>query len=212
MADSYTLARELKLPYYNGDFQFKKAYDLGKKWARQEDFDRAERKALDDERNKERKKKSELEEFAGFTGVDKRKAYITKEIFEAKKAAEDIRNLGNMIVGATHIQRESDTAILSGMATAIGGIGAGVHVALDAERKNAEIREKNAANLRETIGLQNKMNGAANEYEEKIIELQSELKQVDELYISEIDTNNLMKNIEIKTISATKSKTPKPMP
>lgn len=207
MRDSYELAKKYKVPKVYGEYLYKGTYLTGKKNITDEELLQFERDVNAEELAEELERKENLEEFASYQKGEKRKAFIDREIADAYEAVSNVRNLGNMIVRSTHIEKESDGAVLAGVATAIGGIGAGVHSALDTARKNAEIRERNAENRRNSANMMKEMYDVAWEYEKQIDKLRDERSKVDKKYISEIDTHNLMDIINVRTISTSISKT-----
>lgn len=97
-------------------------------------------KTVDYLKNEEEEEKRILDEFVHLTGREKRIAILSKEATELEAlVSQDTtsnRNYGH--------QKEKDWAIRGGIASAIGGAGAGIAVAVDTQIKNTEIRAQNA--------------------------------------------------------------------
>jgi len=81
---------------------------------------------------------------------------------KARSARETVGDIPSMFM-----QRESSSAIAGGIAHGIGGLGAGLLVASDVERKNAEIRRQNKANAPLAISAMDVMRNAAEEYDKR---------------------------------------------
>lgn len=95
-------------------------------------------------------------EYINYYGIEKLKRYCKNKIKENElilcqclRDEETIRNGGEVIYNSSK-QKETDWAIVGGIASGLGGIGAGVSVALDAQARNAEVRANNA-NLARSI-------------------------------------------------------------
>lgn len=92
-------------------------------------------------RAEEKAEREELDAFVHLTGRDKRIAMISKEAEPLRKSLQDSVHRLPDNYGQ---QKEHDWAVAGGIASAIGGGGAGVAAALDAQQRNVDIRRKNA--------------------------------------------------------------------
>lgn len=88
-------------------------------------------------------------EYINFYGIEKLKRYCKHKISECEatirqciRDEETIRNGGEVIYNSSK-QKETDWAIAGGIASGLGGIGAGISTALNAQARNAEVRSNN---------------------------------------------------------------------
>lgn len=102
-------------------------------------------------RAKELEKKKQLNAFTQYTGREKRIAYFATEAAELTQRLKNLKPLSS----SYGQQKEVDWAVAGGIASAIGGAGAGVAAALDAQSKNASIREQNARAAQNTAAINN---------------------------------------------------------
>lgn len=104
----------------------------------------------------ERKYHEECTRYAKYVGRDKsvqycqdQVAYYSGVIWQCEQNEKSVKNGGNMLY-ETGKGRESSWAVHGGIASGIAGGAAGLAVAADVERKNAQIRQQNA-NLAHSI-------------------------------------------------------------
>ena len=93
-------------------------------------------------RTEEKAEYAELTKYAAFTGRDKRKAMLLDQF---KAASAEVKAKTDAIMGLVNMgnQKGADWAVLGGIANGIAGPAAGVAVALDVQRENAKIEERN---------------------------------------------------------------------
>lgn len=107
--------------------------------------------ALEKEKTEEEKKQILLTRYADYTGRSKRIAMLSDERQRYLKEAETLDAGGDALLHATQFkEREGSWAVAGGLASAIGGPGAGVAAALDSQartvQENARIRAQNERN------------------------------------------------------------------
>lgn len=98
------------------------------------------------QREQEREDEREQAKYADYYGRDKRIAMLTDLMRKSTNDAEMLRKYATGAIGSTQ-QKESDWAILGGMASGLAGGAAGIATAADIQARNAQIRAQNAANL-----------------------------------------------------------------
>ena len=109
--------------------------------AKQAEKEVENRKELDKKRNDEKKQLAELEQYMAFQGVEKTQKMLEDEIFLLKNRISE--SMHNPVVIAK--QKESDGMFAAGTAYGIGGIVPAAASMAETQRKNARIRQTNAA-------------------------------------------------------------------
>lgn len=98
-------------------------------------------------REKEQKEIEEINnKFRNLCGRDKRITIINDRLKELRKAEKAMDTVAGIMISSAYQEKENDWATLGGIASAIGGTGAGISVASQAQQENMQIRERNAAN------------------------------------------------------------------
>lgn len=79
-------------------------------------------------------------------GRDKRINAINEELNALRRRQNALQNLAGGLIDSAYKEQEHDWGTIGGIASAIGGVGAGIAAASQAQRENEEIRARNAAN------------------------------------------------------------------
>lgn len=107
-------------------------------------------KELAETNAKREKEQKEIEQinnrFQNLCGRDKRITIINDRLTELRKAEKAMDTVAGIMISSAYQEKETDWATLGGIASAIGGTGAGISVASQAQQENMQIRERNAAN------------------------------------------------------------------
>lgn len=77
-------------------------------------------------------------------GLDKYYKMAAHEEEKNREAAETLRKMGGILQQSVYQEKEKDWAVRGGIASGIGGLGAGVAAAVDAMQDNERIRKENA--------------------------------------------------------------------
>ena len=160
----------------------------------------AERKeqdaALRDTRIKEYELLRQTLTYYGLHGTEKRKAML-----EAlrKQSISDARNADmakRFVINSTQ-QKEVDWAVIGGAASGIGGFGAGLAAAMDAQAKNAEIRAQNARNMPLTMAGVAYYNGQAATAAERTASINAQLQALTTKLVGKDTTETVFAQLHI---------------
>ena len=121
-------------------------FATGKAMCQQQE-DNEEQERLKQIRDDEEYTYRKLTKYSNLFGREKRIAMLTDKRNEWLQSSKSARLVQKALVNAS-IQKEHDWATHGGLAAGVAGGAAGVAVAMDVQRKNAAIREQNAANLK----------------------------------------------------------------
>lgn len=129
-----------------------------------------------------------------------------KRIEECEKRIKQLENtFSSSTIQATFggHEKERDWAIWGGMASGAGGIGAGVSTAIDVQRTNAEVRQRNAQRDEQarqiSMHAQNAMGWMTERYVKEIAELrEKENREERYRYGIAVPTEELFRMLEIK--------------
>ena len=100
-----------------------------------------------------------LEDLKNCSPIEKREKYLKKVIQDKKeerkkyKAQANQPDLFESVLNSAHIEKEHDIYVAGGIATGIGGIGAGIVAASQAAADNERIRAQNAENKKAAADL-----------------------------------------------------------
>ena len=138
-------------------------------------------------RKEEQAKEREFRKYIRLTGSDKRIAMLTDEANRFRAMAQRCEEAADSIATGTdalysmYAGKETDWAVHGGVASAIAGGAAGVAVAADIQRQNAEVRAANAQ-LRDSLGRfsaeqQLEMSMQRRKYEERVAYFEKKAEQ-----------------------------------
>lgn len=146
-------------------------------------------------RKEEEEERRKLDAFIHLTGRSKRIAMLNKR---AHELAQEVSSF-SLLSDNWGQKKESDWAIAGGIASAIGGAGAGVAAAVNTQIKNAGIRAQNAQMAQTVNALNNQMFLRHTQKQEDLKSLQAEIEETRaKLVESEEDNARLMSRLTIK--------------
>lgn len=116
------------------------------------------REELQKKKDKDYQKKERLERFASYSGVAKRRAMLE---YRLKKCREELKENEKSKNYYSSLGKGADPYIVGGIASAIGGVGAGLYAATETSIKNAQ-NERDVAlvkgmGLRQTYNVQSRL-------------------------------------------------------
>ncbi len=147
------------------------------------------------------------------TGIEKRRKMLTVELERHKMRLEEARrkidegvSSSMAIRDSARIEKKADWAVAGGLASAVGGIGAGIAAAMNVQAKNAEIDARNARNIDTARRLADSVSSAYYGYyniidweTKEIAECKKELQEASaKVVMDEIPTQELYAALEIK--------------
>ncbi len=156
-------------------------------------------------RAEEKAEREQLDEFVHLTGRDKRIAILTKE---AEPLRKSLQESSHRLPDNYGQQKEHDWAVAGGIASAIGGGGAGVAAALDAQTRNADIRQRNAQMAQNVYTINSLLDQIQSNRESNY---QYALKQIEETRLKLLgddnDNQNLMSRLSVQLSGITVTET-----
>lgn len=170
-------------------------YDIGEKCAISVDIIRKE----------EEEERLILDAFIEMTGRQKRISMLNRDAFELAQKVQSYSRLPRDFGQ----QKEADWAIIGGVASAIGGAGAGIAAAIDTQIKNAEIRAHNAQMAQIGFALDIMSKEIHEKNKQRLEALRDEIEQTRSKQIEEMDADELMSMLSVrcKSISVTETGT-----
>lgn len=127
-----------------------------------------------------------------------------REIKSIEAENDALFQLANAVAGSAHQEKTYDWALIGGIASGLGGTGAGIAAAADAMQKNAQIEAQNAANQAYANNLAYEIRKAAitaprkstDGLEKELQSLQMRLPKLSyKVYMDDMDTQTLFNNL-----------------
>ena len=170
-------------------------------------FNRCERahKAISDQinsdllakkREAERSEIGKLTKYAELYGKDKRLGMLKAQADELRRDEHKKRETANLAVRLSQ-EKEKDWAIMGGIADGLAGPGAGAAVALEVQRENAEIRERNQANLQAVMPTYRFFMDNAFKSGRNAKEVEKEIERTKERLIANTPAEEIMKKLSV---------------
>ena len=185
------IAKQLKC----SDQDLQELFSKGKSMCKQQE-DTAEQERLRQIRCDEENTYKELSKYSNLFGREKRIAMLTDKRNEWLQSSKSARLVQKALVNAS-IQKEHDWATHGGLAAGIAGGAAGVAVAMDVQRKNAAIREQNAANLKAISPAFESLGKSANDASKYADSYEEDIRETETKLVSELPANELFRALEI---------------
>ncbi len=161
---------------------------------------------LDKLRSAEREEYNALTKYANYTGREKRKKMLGDQAdelrAEAKKSADSAESFMRM-----GYQKESDWAIMGGIANGIAGPAAGIATALDTQARNAQIRSQNQAFMNAAMPLYSNMMGSSHDMKSMAEALDKRKEETNEKLISDTPSEEVFKLLSFQNTTVKVSET-----
>lgn len=196
------LAEKYALSYPNG---IEDLYEQGKQ-EHQAIKVRIEADDLAELREEEEKKCAALNQYADLRGKAKRIAMLKDELNSCLKRARDSEYAASSLKNAV-CEKETDWAIMGGIADGLAGPAAGVSTAVNTQFENAQIRARNAENLRLAAPMLMQHWSDASNWRSSAESINKEIAEVPEKLIADTPANEVFAMLEISDSSISISKT-----
>ena len=139
---------------------------------------------------------SKLSRYSECKGKEKRITMLTDEIKCLRVEAKSLKSDSDFILRMGQ-QKETDWAVMGGIASGIAGAGAGIATALNVQAENAQIRAKNEAYKRSVMPAHTAMWSASHDKDKAADNLQKELDEVQEKLIAGMGTDDVFSLLKI---------------
>ena len=150
---------------------------------------------IDKLRNEQRNIISEyINKYRNLYGRDKRINAIAEELDALRRRQNALQNLAGGLIDSAYKEQEHDWGTIGGIASAIGGVGAGIAAASQAQRENEEIRARNAANQSVAKSHATTLIKSSMELDDKIKDLENALQKATIALVDENLTSDQLFN------------------
>ena len=161
---------------------------------------------LDKLRNAERAEYNVLTKYANYTGREKRKIMLGDQAAELRAQAKKSSDSAESYMRLGY-QKESDWAIMGGIANGLAGPAAGIATALDTQARNAQIRAQNQVFMNAAMPLYSNMMDSSRDMKSMAETLEKRKEETDEKLISEIPSEEVFKLLSFQNTTVKVSET-----
>ena len=201
------IAQKMDLPFSD----ISALYDEAKQHQVRQEQQKA-KEALEQEQKEEQQKYDSLTRYAGYTGREKRIAMLSDEHSKYAETSRALSDWAYIVSSSSQFkEKEADWGTVGGLASAIGGPGAGLAAALEeqarVERENAQIREQNRRNREYFAPVINQSIDSSAEYRVRAKRVEEEIEAAKTKLIANDTLADCLKRICIESAKVDVSRT-----